>query len=94
MKEVLKDLLPARETEVPLPSSQNLNDELFAICLETDDVNLLVPLKIYQISLRGKNVKVIDEKGETAIYPRSFFLPLQLPQEDTSTLTKVYLQVA
>ena len=95
MKKVLEDLLPMRETKVQLPSSHGLKDsDVFAVCLETDDITLLVPLKIYQISLRGKNVKVIDEKGEVAVYPRSFFLPLQLPQEDASTLTKAYLQVA
>ncbi|MEP6924675.1 MAG: hypothetical protein ABI954_09440 [Pyrinomonadaceae bacterium] len=95
MKKVLKDLLPARETKIQIPLAENSKDEeLFAVCLETDDSELLVPLKIYQVILRGKNIRVTDEKGEVAVYPRSFFLLLKLPQEDVSALTKVHAQAA
>lgn len=95
MEKVLKDLLPSRETQIQAPTTATRkSEEIFAVCLETDDVDLLVPLKIYQVSLRGEYVRVIDEKGEPAVYPRGFFLPLQLTQEAVNTLTKIYPQAA
>ena len=53
------------------------SDEIFAVCLETDDRELLVPFKIYRIKLRGEYIRVIDEKGEVAVYPKGFFLLLR-----------------
>lgn len=65
-------------------------EEVFAVCLETDDAELLVPFKIYRIALRGEYARVIDEKGETAIYPKNFFLPLQLSTETAEALSLAY----
>jgi len=50
----------------------------FAVCIHSDDEKLLIPMKIYQVQARGKDVRVIDEEGEAAIYPGSFFMPLKL----------------
>lgn len=94
MKDVSEDLLPARETRIQIaPDIAETSQEVFAICLETDDADLLVPLKTYRIALRGEYVRVVDEKGEPAIYPREFFLPLDLTREAVSTLTKAYAAV-
>ena len=94
MSKIPEDLLPMRETKLEvLSTAVEKPENVFAVCLETDDTELLVPLKIYQVSLRGKNVRVIDEKGEVAVYPSEFFLPLQLPREAANTLTKVYAQI-
>lgn len=95
MEKVLNDLLPSRETQIQTSTrGTKKSEDVFAVCLETDDVDLLMPLKIYQVSLRGEYVRVIDEKGEPAVYPRSFFLPLQLTQEAVNTLAKIYPQAA
>ncbi len=89
-----EDLKPARETQLKILNELNDNsEEIFAVCLETDDSKLLVPFKVYRIALRGEYVRVIDEKGEVAIYPKSFFLPLQLPAENASALNSAYSQI-
>lgn len=51
---------------------------VFAVCIHSDDEKLLIPLKIYQVRRRGKDVLVVDEEGEPAVYPQSFFMPLRL----------------
>jgi hypothetical protein len=68
-------------------------EEFFAVCLKTDDAELLIPFKIYRIALRGKYARVIDEQGEVAVYPKEFFLPLQLPAETANALTSAYTHI-
>ncbi len=88
-----KDLKPERDTKIEvLNDSENNSEEVFAVCLETDDSELLIPFKIYQVKLRGEYVRVIDEKGEVAVYPKSFFLPLQLASEIVNALSTAYSQ--
>ena len=88
-----EDLKSGRETSVEIPIDYNPNsDEIFAVCLETDDAELLVPFKVYRIKMRGEYVCVIDEQGEVAVYPSEFFLPLQLPAETVNALTSAYVQ--
>lgn len=94
MNKVAEDLLPARETKIEIPSESPDTEEIFAVCLETDDPALLLPFKVYRIALRGKYARVIDEKGETAVYPKHFFLPLQLPAETADALDSAYSQVS
>ncbi len=93
MNKVVKDLLPMRETKVPLSAEREEGEEIFAVCLETDDTELLVPLKIYRIALRGEYARVIDERGEPAVYPKSFFLPLPLPAETADALSSAYVHI-
>lgn len=88
------DLKPVRETKVKIPNNLGDNQDVFAICLETDDSELLIPFKVYRVQLRGKYVRVIDELGESAVYPSSFFLPLQLSPEAIIALSSAYLQVS
>ena len=89
------DLKPARVTKVKIPNeSNNDSEEIFAVCLETDDRELLVPFKVYRVKLRGEYVRVIDEQGEAAVYPSNFFLPLQLPSEAINALSTAYSHTA
>ena len=83
-----------RETKVPFSPKSEENEEIFAVCLETDDAELLIPFKIYRIALRGEYARVIDEKSEVAVYPKDFFLPLQLPPETANALSTAYTQIA
>lgn len=95
MTKVAKDLMPMRETKLKMPKdSDDDTQEIFAVCLETDDRELLIPFKIYRIKLRGEYICVIDEIGESAVYPKSFFLPLQLPPETANVLSTAYVQVS
>lgn len=90
-----KDLMPIRETKLKVsekPSDESR--EIFAVCLETDDRELLIPFKIYLVKLRGEYACVTDEAGDAAVYPSSFFLPLQLSPETANLLSTAYVQVS
>ena len=78
--------------EKALRESNAETEEIFAVCLETDDRELLIPFKVYRIKPRGEYVRVIDEQGEVAVYPSNFFLPLQLPAETVNALSSAYVQ--
>jgi hypothetical protein len=59
----------------------------FALCIENEGYPASLELrKVYPIlgdpaaEERGL-VRVVDETGEDYLYPRSFFVPIQIPQE-------------
>jgi hypothetical protein len=77
----------AKETTVSI-AERPKKEEILAVCLESDDPQLLIPMKIYKIGLRGDKARVIDEEGEVAIYPLDYFLVLPLAEETVNTLEK------
>ena len=81
-KQILRGGTNATRTftvEVASPSSPGTG---FAICLQTDDPALLIPLKIYAATFSQSGfVRITDETGEPAVYPEEFFLPISLPKE-------------
>lgn len=49
----------------------------FAVCVETDDPDLLTPRMIYRVlpdesAARSEYVRVIDNEGEDYLYPAKF----------------------
>lgn len=53
-----------------------------AVCVRTDNKELLLPRKIYQAIFIGDNlVQVTDETGESAIYSSKLFVRIHLPAE-------------
>ena len=85
-----KGLIFGRETRIRKPAARRDDDrEVFAVCLKTDDEDLLFPKKVYKIRMRGDRVLVIDEDGEPTIYPKVFFLVLALSPTAESTLAGV-----
>ena len=81
---------PARETVLELPNTSLRETLAYAFCVKTDDPTLLIPRKIYPVTLYDERyVKVIDEAGESAIYPVDFFLPVSLPLEVTNQLAQI-----
>lgn len=81
---------PARETVYEVPAQRGTTLDTFAVCVTTDDPALLIPHKIYAITLYDdRYARVVDEDGETTIYPADFFMPISLPQEIESALAKV-----
>jgi len=82
---------PSREFHYPSVSRKSRNTEKpFAICVRTDDPELLIPNKIYQVtSLENDLLKVIDEAGETTIYPADYFLLVSFPAEVEELLARV-----
>ena len=73
---------PSRVFKVTVPETIQPEQTRFAICMQTDDPELLIPHKLYRITVLGDNLfKVIDEAGETAIYPADHFILIELPSE-------------
>ncbi|MGH9946015.1 MAG: hypothetical protein ACRD6X_02315 [Pyrinomonadaceae bacterium] len=87
----IKGLTFGRETRVRKPVVKNGSDNpVFAVCIKTDDDDLLFPKKVYKIWMRGgTRVLVIDEEGEPAIYPKDHFLVLSLSSKAENTLAGV-----
>jgi hypothetical protein len=58
----------------------------FVVCVCNDGYEVALELrKIYQVipdsaAERHRLLKVIDESGEDYLYPRDFFLPIELPK--------------
>ncbi len=85
-----KGLVFGRETRVRIPPpDKNAGREVFAICLRTDDEELLRTKKAYKIKLAGDRAIVVDEEGEVAVYPLDFFLVLSLTSTAKNTLAEV-----
>jgi hypothetical protein len=57
----------------------------FAVCVRNDEHEESLELrKIYEVledpaAAKHNMVRVIDEEGEDYLYPRDWFLPIQLP---------------
>lgn len=58
----------------------------FAVCINSDDPDLLTPRMIYQVlpddsAARSKHVRVIDNEGEDYLYPVEYFIFVDLPRD-------------
>lgn len=56
----------------------------FAICIQTDDPDLLTPRRIYQVlpdesAARSNYLRVIDNEGEDYLYPAGYFILVDFP---------------
>lgn len=61
-------------------------DRRFVLCMKNDDCDDLVTRKVYRTipdekAEKDGYVRVIDESGEDYLYPATYFVCLQLPQE-------------
>ena len=57
----------------------------FAICIETDDPDLLTPRMIYQVlpdddAAKSNYLRIIDNEGEDYLYPARYFVIVDFPQ--------------
>lgn len=81
---------PSRVFERAGPRRRRKLPSRFAVCVLTDDPKLLIPRKIYKVTpLASGHVSLIDEEGETAIYPAENFVLLELPREVEEALSRV-----
>ncbi len=81
---------PSRVFEVNAPRGMKEPETHFAVCVQTDDPELLIPRKIYEVTtLASGRVLVLDEAGETAIYPADHFILMELPSEVVEALSRV-----
>ncbi len=56
----------------------------FAICINTDDPDLLTPRRIYQVlpdesAAKSQYIRVIDNEGEDYLYPAEYFVLVDFP---------------
>ena len=63
----------------------------FALCIENKDCEDLEKRKIYQTlpdeeAEKEGYIRVIDESGEDYLYPKSYFMIIQLPREAEEAL--------
>ncbi len=63
----------------------------FALCVRNDYCDDLEVRKVYQVvpdseAAKEGYIRVMDESGEDYLYPESYFVLIDLPQEATSAL--------
>ena len=56
----------------------------FAICIRTDDSDLLTPRRIYEVlpdesAAKSQYIRVLDNEGEDYLYPAAYFLFVDFP---------------
>ena len=56
----------------------------FAICIRSDDADLLTPHRIYEVlpdegAAKSKYIRVMDNEGEDYLYPALYFVPAEFP---------------
>lgn len=66
----------------------------FAICIHTDDPDLLTPRMIYEVlpdegAARSNYIRVIDNEGEDYLYPADYFVFVDFPWAIEQTLLRV-----
>ena len=71
------------------------NGKQFAVCVRNDEYEGALELrKIYEV-LEDRDaephdlIRVIDESGEDYLYPRDWFLPIQLPENIEEALLQM-----
>ena len=56
----------------------------FAICIRTDDPDLLTPRRIYEVlpdesAAKSQYIRVVDNEGEDYLYPATYFVFMDFP---------------
>jgi hypothetical protein len=65
----------------------------FAICIRTDDVDLLTPRRVYEVlpdesAAESRYVRVVDNEGEDYLYPANYFVFVDFPPAVQQALLK------
>jgi hypothetical protein len=66
----------------------------FAICIKTDDPDLITPRTVYEIlpdenAAKSNFVRVVDNEGEDYLYPMDYFVFVEFPLAVQRTLMQV-----
>lgn len=66
----------------------------YAICVDSDDPDLLTPRMIYQVlpdesAARSGYIRVVDNEGEDYLYPVHYFVLIDFPQAVESVLQRI-----
>jgi hypothetical protein len=70
----------------------------FAICVNTDDPDLLTPRMVYQVlpdvsAAKSDYIRVIDNEGEDYLYPAKYFVLVDFPQPVKRALLRTRVPV-
>jgi len=70
----------------------------FAICVDTDDPDLLTPRMIYQVlpdenAAKSAYLRIIDNEGEDYLYPAQYFVLVDFPQPVQRVLLRTRVPV-
>ena len=70
----------------------------FAICVDTDDPDLLIPRMVYQVlpddnAAKSGYFRVIDNEGEDYLYPARYFILVDFPQPIKQVLLRTNVPV-
>lgn len=73
---------------------KNFKSMRFAICINTDDPDLVTPRMIYRVmsdesAAKSKYIRVIDNEGEDYLYPANYFMPMVLPDSIEKALRHI-----
>ena len=71
----------------------------FAICINTDDPDLLTPRMIYEVlpdesAAKSNYIRVIDNEGEDYLYPADYFILVDFPHAVEQALLRVSLPMS
>ncbi len=71
----------------------------FAICINSDDADLLTPRMIYRVlpdesAARSNYIRVVDNEGEDYLYPADYFIQIAFPQAIEQALLRVSRRTA
>jgi hypothetical protein len=81
---------PSRIFKYKALKGNGKTDTRLAICVRTDDRELLVVNKIYPVNpLENDLVRVIDETGEAAVYHADYFLYVSFPPKVERVLSRL-----
>lgn len=81
-KIVSGEITPSREFTVSIPEPGSYKREGFALCIKSDEPELLVPFKVYKARFSTNDyVGITDEEGEAAVYPGENFMRLDFPSD-------------
>jgi hypothetical protein len=66
----------------------------FAVCIQSDDADLLTPRMIYQVlpdksAAKSNYLRVMDNEGQDYLYPAESFMFLDLPPEMVRALSRI-----
>jgi hypothetical protein len=66
--------------------SRRFKSTKFAVCIQSDDADLLTPRMIYQVltdegAAKSNYVRVVDNEREDYLYPAEYSMFLELPRD-------------
>ncbi len=84
------EIPPSRETVFEIETEDLPKPfETWAVCIETDDEELLIPGKIYPVKQLSGGFWVRDEEDEATLCPQEFFIPVELPRAVSEKLENI-----